>query len=319
MANEIKIEAYYVEIRDIIKNKSKSGSREFYSLDDVRGVDFLEVLLTFLKTFQFTRDHQLQKSFSILSTDESMVKTRMIAGIYESGEFGYSSKVRDSGGKSILAKSKEASVDIPFFFHFYIPKGKTKGILIFQKLGVNGGYTIFRKKLTEYCNKEIPNKVMDFSAILSAELARTMINTGIFKELIIKKKYVPRDRIELLDSGSNDATLSKTVSFNILIKASERGKSLGLKRSLNSFLKDKKIKVFAIPELDIYLGKSYLVSTKIRWDGADRVLDLTDSMQIKPLYDVTKDVSTGSGGHPTYESILTVSKSILKDLIKLEK
>src|SRR5690606_14060233 len=154
-------------------------------------------------------------------------------------------------------------------------------------------------------------------AILSKELAKSMIDAGVFKELILKKYYVPRDKFDLLDSGTSDSNLSEQINMQVSLKA-KRGKNLGLKKSLKKFIDDSSIKAFSVPGLSDYLGDSFLVSTKIRLDGVDRVLDLSESMQIKPLYDVSDDIVRDNGGHPTYDSILKVSKSIMNDLKKLQ-
>lgn len=318
MANEVKLESYYIEVRNLIKKSTDRTRKTGFSLDDIDGLDFIDVLTDFLKNFTFSRDNQLQRTFSILKLDDSLKNDRLIAGIYESGEFGYSSKVKNSTGKHLLDKGKEESNDIPFFFLFFIPKGKTKGILIFQRLGRNGGYTMFKKKLVEYCNSSIPNKKLEFSTILSKQVAKEMISTGIFKELLIKKHYVPRDKFDLLDSRSNDETITSEVNLVLSLKASQRGKSLGLKKSLSKFLDEKDATAFSIPELDTYIGKFPLVSTKIRYNGVDRMLDLSESMQIKPMYDISEDVKRDSGGHPLYNDILKVSKSILEDLKTLK-
>lgn len=317
MANEIKLEAYYIEIRNLIKTKEDRSRKSGFKLDDIDGIDFGKVLLDFLKSNKYIRDNQLQKTFSILNSVDSLKKERVISGVYKSGEFGYSSSVKNTSGAQLLSKGKDESNDIPFFFMFYIPEGKTKGILIFQRLGNNGGYTIFRKKLTEYCNSAIPNKKLEFSTILSKKVAQEMISNGIFKELLVKKYYVPRDKFDLLDTRSNDETICKEVNLTLSVKAAQRGKSLGLKKSLTKFLNDKDVTVFSIPELDDFMGKSFRISTKIRYNGTDRVLDISDNMQIKPMYDISEDVKR-DGGHPIYNDILKVSKSILEELKTLK-
>lgn len=99
MANEVKLEAYYFQIKDQVSTqKKKKKASPYYHLGDVEGKDFLDMFKIFLvnHTKSHGRDKALKKSFSILSSGSKKdinFRKRYISGVIESGEYGVGSNI----------------------------------------------------------------------------------------------------------------------------------------------------------------------------------------------------------------------------------
>lgn len=325
MSNEIKLEAYYIRVKDSIR-KMKKGTekRTYYHLGDIEGRDLFTIFSDFLQAYskKYDRDKNLKKSFEVINEDDkrsSDNKKRIISGVIESGEYGNGSKIKNSTGKMVHDKQIAESVDLPFYFLVQIPKGGTRAILLVQKTGVHGIYSVLKKKFEEFVIKKYGKYKIDFSAILSKELAEKMLLNGGVKTLAFTKNVSPNDIADQLGDGFGDERLtSKGITLELIITA-QGNDFLNLRNPLKAFLKDKKLKTLDVADFGFVNG-NYGAQVRVKYGDSYRTIDLSENMNIKPFFSLEKeDIEKDEKNHPVFESIDLKAKEILEDILNEEK
>ncbi|MBD3638336.1 MAG: hypothetical protein HUJ25_13370 [Crocinitomicaceae bacterium] len=320
MANEVKLEAFHIKIRDRSGKKSKQKDRLYYYMGDVEGRDFYDIFLRFLDVHKvkFDRDKNLKRSFIVVNdgTKEDINPTsRYISGIIESGEFGFSSNIKDEIGTTVYAKDRVESVDIPFYFLIHIPKGKDRAILITQRTGVHGLSSILKHKLMSFVRDNYYEYILEIKSRLSKAMAEKILDEGLAKKLVLTRYVAPHDIADQLGDGIGDDTLAQE-GIKIELSISSKGRTfLNLKSKLKQFIKNRDLKILDIEDFGFKEG-GYTASVQMIHGGRPRIIDLSDTMNIKPYYDIEKDGLEKDvvDNHPIFSSINGIALEILEEM-----
>jgi hypothetical protein len=310
MANEIKLEVYTIRVR-------KSGETDkFLPLDRfINQNDFFKFFQDYISSF----DHHLeindvQKRSLILDSERLKYssQSRMISGIIESGDYGYESTLYDikSGEEQYKRKVDDTEIK-PFYFLLYLPVKDNKGFLILQRFGIYGIHSIFSKHLTDYFKQKFSELQLDFNPFVSAQLAKLFLEKGNIKEFVLTRYNLPTDVIDRLGMYGHEEDI---MSIELTIKA-RKNKFLPLNNRVERFIKNPNVSIFDLKEFES-LGfdgehKSKMVVSLGR---NKRTVDLSDTANIRPYYDIDNEVQKDSSGHPVFESIDSIAKSLMTDL-----
>ncbi len=312
MANDVKLEIYTIRLRP-------SGNKEeFLDLSKFdEDVDFLDFFTGYIKDFnnQLEKNEAQKKAFK-LNSDALHINSgrRTISGIIGSGEYGFASTFfNNETGEEEYQRGLDSSENIPFYFLIYLPKKQTKGFVILQRFGVHGIHIIFKSHLTKYLKGKYPYLQLDFNPYVSKELAQQFINDGSIQEYTLTRYSLPPDVADQLGMAEH---VEDVMSISLVIKA-KRKRKLEINDRVKGFINDPNARVFdAKPLKDLGFDGEHKSKIKVKFGNNIRTMDLSDTGQIRPYYDidaiVDKDEATMQ---PVFKSIDTIANNYLGDLI----
>ena len=311
MANEVKLEIYSFGVREI-------RSTEFLELDNfLSNNNFIEFFKDFIKSFEtnITIDNKNKKSLQFVGNSIKIEsKARLISGIIESGDYGIESKIVDANTKQKKYTKKISDLDIkPFYFLLHIPKNTRKGFIVLQRLGHFGINTIFTHSLSTYFRTKFENCILDIGAFVSKSLAKDYINNGGIKEFSLIRYDLPSDiadKIGLTDYKEDILS----IEFKIVAK---QGSFLNLNNKVKKFINNPNGAFFEVDGLKkIGFDGNNKSSMKVSLGNNIRTIDLSDTLQIRPYYDIDTEVEKDpKNGHPILTSIDKIAKDHLKDIL----
>jgi hypothetical protein len=308
MANEIRLEVYTFRVR-------RKYDKEYINLDTLTGrSDFLGffndycsslVAEMFVNTNQ-KKSIQFDKNFKVNS------KLRVISGIISSGEYGIQSDIVDRHTTKKKFTKTVDDLDVkPFYFLLFAPIKTDVGFIILQRIGVYGIHTIFTSHLIKFFGERFNGLIIDFAPFLSKQLARIFVQDGGIRELKFRSYNLPKDIADKLDTTLNE----KVQSIELKITAKQNN-FFNINNKALKFFNNKNAGFFDTPLLQ-QLGFNEEKQSKIKVVLGDntRTIDLSDTGQIRPYFDIEDEVKKNSNGHPEFQSIDKIAKAYLKDLI----
>ena len=310
MANEIKLEIYTFGIRGKREN-------EYIKLDSLsEDVDFMTFFKEYISSFEkilLVNDKQ-KKSIQF---DGKNIKfnsgKRLISGVIESGDYGVESKIVNKDTKKQKFTKLADDLDIkPFYFLLYIPANKTKGIIILQRLGIYGINSVFTSHLDSFFKSKFDGLVLDFAPFVSKSLAKSFIDKGSIRELILRRYNLPSDVIDKLGLTQFHEDI---LSIELKI-SSKPNHAINLNKRVKKFINEPNAAFFDVPELKrIGFDGENESKIKVTMGKNTRTIDLSDTGQIRPYYDIHDEVKKKPNGHPEFTSIDLIAKSHLNDLL----
>ena len=122
---------------------------------------------------------------------------------------------------------------------------------------------------------------------------------------------MPSDVVEKLGLHNNSEDL---LSIELKITSKPR-RFFHLNEKVKSFIKNPNVALFDIKELkNLGFDGNHKTSIKVKMNGNSRTIDLSETGQIRPYYDIDSEVKKDEGGHPIFESINSVAKELVNDL-----
>lgn len=310
MANEIKLEVYTIRVR-------KTGDKETFLPINKFAND--EDFFSFFKDYITSFDHQLeindtQKRSLVLDSSKVkyLSKNRMISGIIESGDYGYESSLYDihSGQKLYQRRTDDTEIK-PFYFLLYLPNNDNKGFVILQRFGIFGIHSIFKNHITDFFKQKYSELILEFNPFVSSQLAKAFLDNGNIKEFRLTRYNLPTDVVERLGMIGHDEDI---MSVELIIRA-KRHKFLPINNRVERFLNNPNTSVFDIKEFEALGFDGKHKSKMIVSLGKNkRTIDLSDTANIRPYYDIDSEVRKDESGHPVFESIDEIAKGLMSDL-----
>lgn len=308
MAHEVKLEVYTLAI--------KKAKDDYISIDSYfKGNSFISFLQGFIKSLDNEmsiaedqkKSFQFQKDSIKIDGDQ-----RRISGIIESGEYGLNGKMKNIKTGDLTYQKTPDDADIkPFYFQIYFPKNVNKVFVVLQRTGIFGINVVFRKYLEISFQRAYNDLKLEFSQFVSKELARQFIENGGVQEISMKRFNLSPDICEKL--GIVEYT-NEIQSFEFRIKT-KRGRYIKLGDKVKRFLSNENAAFFEIRELEnIGFDKNTHSSIKVKLNGNSRTIDLSETGQIRPYYDID-DLVKKDSGHPVFESIHEIAVSLMSDLV----
>ncbi|HRG69311.1 MAG TPA: hypothetical protein PLS73_10710 [Saprospiraceae bacterium] len=310
MANEIKLELYIFRIREKKDDK-------YLILDKFFGDnDFLDFFKKYIeinkKDFMINETQKKSLQFQDGNIRINSAK-RMISGIIESGDYGVESRIVNRKTKKEKYKKEVDDLDIkPFYFLVLAEKGRNLGLIVLQRLGGYGINTIFTNQFAEHFKKEFEDYLVEFSPFVSKALANKFIDEGSIKELTLRRYNLPSDVIDKLGLRNHEEDV---LSIELKITAKQRH-SLPFNNKVKKFVENPNAKLFDIKEMEsLGFDGTHKSSIKANVENNTRTIDLSDTLQIRPYYDINSEVKKEISGHPKFDSIDNIAKQLIGNLI----
>lgn len=310
MANEIKLELYTFRIRE-------RRSDKFLKLDTFFGEDdfftfFQEYVNTYDKDFLVNEAQKKSLQFVSDKTSIASIK-RTISGVIESGDYGVESRIVNRKSKKEKYRKEVDDLDIkPFYFLIFAPKGHDKGLLVLQRLGGFGINAVFTNHFENYFKEKNDGLIVDFNPFVSRELAKAFIEKGAIKELSLRSYNLPPDLIDKLGLTSHQEDV---LSIELKITAKQKH-YLPFNKRVDKFIKNPNARLFDIRELEkLGFDGTHKSSIKVKLGTNTRTVDLSETGQIRPYYDINTEVDKEGSGHPKFSSIDKIAKGLINDLM----
>lgn len=253
----------------------------------------------------FSTDRSNQKVSSLLKIN---YEGKLISGIIESGEYGYSSKLYDidQGSQTYNRKPKEAEL-FPLYFLFDVNTDSTKGILILEKFGNNGLFTLLKNMLTTNFTKAFPEYKIDINPLIPKGLFEYYLGKGNLRKLTFTTYKIPTDVNKVYQIKGYEDKI-KEVSISVIAK---KNTFLPTPKWIRDILNGKRT-IAGLIELHSQFND---VKIDVEIKGVKRTLSINHTERLNPYFDMTDKIRT-ENGHPVFESINTEAKQLLEEIEK---
>jgi hypothetical protein len=311
MANEIKLEVYTFRIRQKGEEDYISFFDTFAEKKDI--TNFITGFIKYNDTLNIDEAHQKSIQFKSKTLTANSAKG-IFSGIIESGDYGTESILVNRTTKKQVYTKKRDDIDIkPFYYLIWVPKIDNVAFIMLQRTGIYGINSIFTSTLRDYIISKHSSLMVDFAPFVSKQLAQTYLTNGALKQISLRRFNLPADVIEQLGLKEYD---EEVLSVEIKITSKKSGFSFGDR--VGKFMDNKNGKFFNIESLkNLGMDGEHEEKVKVKLGGSTRTIDLSDTLEIRPYFDideqVEKDLATG---HPTFESINVIANQYVEDIKK---
>lgn len=312
MANKIKLEVYTIRIRYLRKKTEFLKLNDFFDGDD---------FITFFYNYILSFDKQLEinvKQKKSIKIDKSNIKLsshkrRIISGVIESGDYGYESTIYSTkDGKKKYKRQIEDTEILPFYFLVYLPKNDNKCFLVLQRFGVYGINSVIQNHLGNYFINKYPEYRMEIDAFISQKLAQKFINKGNIRKYVLTRYNLSSDITENLGIDGHQEDI---LSIELTIKAKKNSGLNFLRNKVKTFIRNSNARVFTLKDLDrLGFDGNHKSKMTVQLGRNTRSIDLSDTGQIRPYFDIDEDIEKDKSGHPIFKSINSTAIELINDL-----
>lgn len=182
------IAAYTIRIHDRKIPKVPIAER-YHPLDDVRGVDLLDVFDKWHITHKQKHRVVSKKSGDVSFITRGFVKNnREYVGFIDFGETGVSGKIVDISSNQIRLEKKPGHTDpIPLVCHIFIPPKKKTGLVLLQLTRGRGAKEIFAETVNEVLSHSFPDLKVRLDSITYMPLVKEWLAHGQVRKVIVTK------------------------------------------------------------------------------------------------------------------------------------
>lgn len=312
MSKETYLEVFNFSIRK--RNADKSDCLE---LADLPGAgDFIKFFREYLSYIE--TDLELNSAdFTALKLKDDTLKggstSRILRGVFESGAYGSEKDSIDTitGKRGKLGKN--IAIVQPFYFLIALPDGSKRGFFMLQRSGNEGISTIVKISMQNFFRKKYSDFMLDFNPYLSKEIIKEFTEKGKISEIIFTQKHLPSDKADKLGLKGIKESI-QSVEFRIKAKRSFFFKEAFKNIYAYSINRDKSFLNKSIAN-NIGLDGKEEIKIKSHYNGATRIIDLTDNLKLKPYYKV-EDVKNDATGHPSFKSVDSYATNLYEEVIQ---
>ncbi len=232
---------------------------------------------------------------------------RQIEGLIEAGGYGSESDIRNLGHWNTVAYRKNSDdVDLhPFYVLLEIPEGRELGYLILQRSGVEGIQSLLSEALHDSFIKRFANHRLQITSLIQ-ESVIDEINKSRASEVRFIRYTLENDVANVVGGQANK---KQDGNMELIVRLHTEG---GLVSAIRNFISQSAQdgRVLELEETRFQFD-DIKVKTKLR--GKERTVNLSEPNKIRASFDVTEEVSVGTNGHPRFQSISQVARSLLAD------
>ncbi|MGZ4947018.1 MAG: hypothetical protein ACXV5N_11625 [Halobacteriota archaeon] len=228
----------------------------------------------------------------------------------QTGEYGFTSDIYDTASQtSAHLRSKTEAEMLPFFLFAYMPPGKNKGVLVFQRFKQFGVRGYFMDEFYANFAAQFPGYSLKLAKAVPAAILAEILGKGQVKVFRFVKYQASSDICDAMSQLDQDAT---TTEVEYVIKA-KRNSYFGLLEPLkNEFTK-------AVPDFKSIVEIPNFDYDTIRVDidiaGRRRSVDLGKLFKISANVDITDDVDIDVSGHPKKVSFKKLAEDLSKTIL----
>lgn len=254
---------------------------------------------------QAQEDEDFQRVIRVAQFDHN---GRLIKGIFEAGEYGYTADLVDvkTGQVTYSRKTTDAEL-LPFYFRVWAPETGDRAILLlqrFRQFGVRSAFWFDFNDFFPY-GEEIG---LELNPLVHSQLIEEVFKDATIRRLRFIKFSLPSDVTDRLFEYQQVHEEDGHLEF--VVAAKRRGR-LPIVQAIKDFLngEGQLSSIIELPDFDYDT-----IKVELDVDGRTRTIDLAEPAGIRSYYDVTSDVSVDASGHPDFESIDVAAEELLLDL-----
>lgn len=230
-------------------------------------------------------------------------------GLLGNGEFGYAAEgINVRSRNTSYQRTPEDAEIVPFYFRAVTPSTSDIGVLLVQRYGALGVFTVFAKGLRAFFAEHLPEYTMEINRIVPTEVVTELMH-GNIRAIQIVAHTLPTD---ITDKFRFLGNTSEIGSFTIEAKAN-RNSVLQSPKWLKR-IREGRVSVVELPtELE---GSDARIRIRVEYEGKTRTIDLADPSSVAPYVDATQELEIDATGHPNFASIDAYCVRLLADLLK---
>lgn len=271
--------------------------------------DLLEVFREYLqyRTLNAAINEDSQRVFQLRS---AIASGRELTGIISTGEWGYSSTIRNvRSGATTHRKGVDEAEILPFYYLISLPADTDEGVIIFQRLGTKGIRKLLLDDFALYFSIRYSGFVVSINPLAPGRLLDQYLGGGgRITEIRLIQFRGHTDRSDRIRLGPH-REIGQDLYLEVKLKAT-RNNSVPIVGNIRDYF-ERRRPLSALVE--IAGVEPDVVKLGIEVNGRQRVIDLTDQRGIRAYYDISRDVDTRAG-HPVFESIDGIAHELLTDL-----
>jgi hypothetical protein len=285
-------------------------SRDEEELDDFNEgndlLDFFRDMLGELKKKEWV-DEKEHKMLGV--RQYSAAGDRQLHGIFEYGEYGTESVIKDAVERKAVFDKARTHADMQrFYFLVSLPKNRTKGILILQKSGNVGIATQLKTVFANKLEIAFPEHRIRLRPLSTQQIFNRCIDRGDLREIRMIRFRLPKGIEDAYRTGHQEVK----GLYELVIKI-RNAKGMPFGRKVKDFLAGKG----SLNEL-IELGDEQFAPENIKFElsvrGKRRTVSMHDPRDVEAVIDITDMVDSHRDGYPRFESIDAQAVDLLGDL-----
>lgn len=226
------------------------------------------------------------------------------------GDSGFGSDFVDETGASEYKRTPAKTELMPFYFQVYAPPGSPLGILVLQRLGNRGPYTVFSEHLRPRFGANFKGLSWNMEPFIPGEVLKKL-SAGRVQMVKFTKWEAPKGLENIV---RHNGLRPEDVYFEQRIVA-KKGRSIRGFRGFSELLKRKDDRD-SIPVPAEWRSAGDEVSITVRQGGKQRTLTFGKGREIVPYEDVTSRCKTNTDNHPELDSIHEPGNELVFDVRK---
>lgn len=226
---------------------------------------------------------------------------KTISGRITYGIHGITSRFVDLVGRDERFKREANHLEeIPLYFRFYRPEGEHYMIFAFQSYGIRSCVSLVQQSFKEYVKNQ-SSLIVRYKKLMPADAGVEPFADGYVKHMTFLKRKVSSDEV---DAYRDDAP----TEYDVEVSLKARGKAnFGRYKEMSKEKLKKAGHTIALID-DFDKG-----TVKVSLDGSSKNITVFGDQGEVGTIDVSDDKKLKlEDGHPTVESLDTISKSIVK-------
>lgn len=235
---------------------------------------------------------------------------RVVSGEVETGEYGTENNIIDEEGKKVGKKEKSHSTMIPFYFMCDLERDSKRALLILQRFGKYGMFTIFSNIIKKEFEKQNPSYTIRIAPLVSKRAMDAIMKEGVIKKMSFQSVDTSKidHTITARNSSDNFKASDVRCEYNIIAK---RNKAIAFKNSVSKFLgADAKVSDY------ITLKEFEYNNVKISFEinGKSQTINLNNWQKFSPDIDITSKVTLNDAGYPVTKEVEKASLDLINDI-----
>lgn len=234
-----------------------------------------------------------------------------VAGTYETGEFGFKSRIYSTGKKITAHHRLTDEADMhPFYFAYYFMENapmsqQVRGLLLLSRFKTLGVRSMTIPHLQQHFNKSFPRFKLDISRMLPPTILETLMKSGSLKTIRLIRNTLPKDIADKFTQQDE----SRIHEVEMVIQT-KRNMVFSDVQWLWDAIKAKK-NPHEIITVDSFQPNNIKLDIKI--GNKLRVLDLRNPGRLSSNIDVS-DLVPDTNGHPKLEEWLGRADELAADI-----
>lgn len=307
--HKVTLACYLIKVREL------NNTETYLNIDTLGGNGNFEQFIKdfFDSMYSVDKNEERKKTVQLDTNNFTLnIANRKISGIIKSGEYGSEGNIIDSDTGEIKYKKKADEADEkPFYFLLHFPENKDEAIIILQRTGNLGIVDVVNYKLRNFLKKKYNHLTLEFQPLVTKELMNLFMNESIIRKVTLTKYILPSDVATKVRKKDHD---EKPIAMELSFRA-PRGGMLD-RKIIKKFVEDPNTKIFSIKGIkQLGFDNNYSAAIQVIHNGNVRTVDLTDTGQVRPYYDVHDEIEQEKSGHPNFISINTSANKLLNDLV----